>query len=226
MDTDDEDLCKCMEGMAGGDTAFLFTFHQRFGPKLAWVVRDILRQMGRIDILANADEVDGLVLDACEVVFDRSSAWHPGGALPWNWARQAIRSKVAMVIGHRVVEFDLDSHAMSQIIDRASVGSGRVESEAGFLGVEEADLTLDPRARLLDTAIRSVGCRRSQEICWQYGIQKGLGDPSPAITVAQMFAVTPGNVRQIFRRQKAKVAAVIASDQRFETLREIEWFAA
>lgn len=74
MDTDDEDLCKCMEGMAGGDTAFLFTFHQRFGPKLAWVVRDILRQMGRIDILANADEVDGLVLDACEVVFDRSSA--------------------------------------------------------------------------------------------------------------------------------------------------------
>jgi len=235
MDTDDDELLICMEGMAAGDPAFLFTFHERFGEKIGWVVRDMVRGMGRLDILRNADEIDGLVIDACEVVFIRSAGWNPGGARPWNWAAKAIRSRVAAVIGHRVVEFDDrgdDTCALAPAADATGI-----EGEANGMQAGAADLTLDtgtiaemlsadPRASLLDRAIRSVGRERNQKICWQYSVQKALGDPSPAVTVAGMFGLKPGNVRQIHHRQKAKVEALVNSDDQFQPLREIVWFAA
>lgn len=245
MDSDDDDLCRCMEGMAAGDAAFLFTFHERFGPKVAWLVRDIVRGMGRLDVLGDRDEIDGLVIDACEVLFVRAAGWRSGGALPWNWARNAIRSSVAAGVGHRQIEFTEAFGVDSQ----GRQGSG-VEGEASGPKAGAADLTGDtvvglvlagdgqarddlsavisanPRARLLDQAIRSVGCERSQLVCWQYGIQKGLGDPSPAITVGRMFGLNPGNIRQIYRRQKVRVEALIETDERFEPIREIGWFAA
>ena len=43
----DEPLNRYMTGMAAGDPAFFFAFVEEFGPKVAWVVRDILREMGR-----------------------------------------------------------------------------------------------------------------------------------------------------------------------------------
>jgi len=245
MDSDDDDLCRCMEGMACGDAAFLFMFHERFGSQMAWVVRDIVRSMGRTDILRDGDEIDGLVIDACEVLFKRAGGWRPGGALPWNWARQAIRSGVAAGVGHRQVEFS----DASRVGSAATCGSG-VEGEASGPRADAADLTgytvldlvlasvtpvgndlaaivsADPRARLLDQAIRSVGHERSQLVCWQYGIQKSMGDPSPSITVGRMFGLNPGNVRQIYRRHKARVEALIEVDERFVSLREIGWFAA
>jgi len=235
MDTDDDELLKCMEGMAAGDPAFLFTFHERFGEKIGWVVRDMVRGMGRLDILRNADEIDGLVIDACEVVFIRSAGWHPGGARPWNWAAKAIRSRVAGVIGHRLVEFDDRGDDTCELTP--ATGSTGIEGEANGMQAEAADLTLDtgtiaemlsadPRASLLDRAIRSVGRERNQMICWQYSVQKALGDPSPAVTVAGMFGLKPGNVRQIHHRQKVKVEALVNSDDQFQSLREIVWFAA
>jgi len=227
MDTDDDDLCTCMQGMAAGDAAFLFMFHERFATKLSWVVRDMVKGMGRLDIVQDSDEIAGLVLDACEVIFDRAAGWHPGGALPWNWAHRAIRSRVAVVIGHRQVELSEQCES--------------VEGEAGGPAAGDTDLTLDPtsltaeidalasadpRAGLLDRAMRSVGVERNQLICWQYGIQKALGDPSPAVTVGHMFDLEPGNVRQIFHRHRAKVIKVILDDDDLEQLREIQWFAA
>jgi len=240
-----------MAGMAAGDAAFLFTFHERFGPKVAWLVRDIVRGMGRLDVLGDNDEIDGLVIDACEVLFTRAAGWHSGGALPWNWARNAILSSVAAGVGHRQIEFT-EAFGFDSVESQGSgvEGNSGVEGEASGPKADVADLTgdtvlglvlavggherddlssvisTDPRARLLDQAIRSVGCERSQLVCWQYGIQKGLGDPSPAITVGVMFGLNPGNVRQIYRRQKVKVEALIETDEHFAPIREIGWFAA
>jgi len=219
-----------MEGMAGGDAAFLFTFHERFGPKITWIVRDMVRGMGRLDILRDDDEIDGLVIDACEVIYSRASGWRADGARPWKWARAAIRSRVAAGIGHRPVSFEEAYDHGLPVGDAAGADgevSGLLARDADLTGDDIVDLIqVDPRARLLDRAIRSVGCERSQQICWQYGVQKALGDPSPAVTVARMFGVEPGNVRQIFVRQKAKVVALIESDDRFEPLRQFGWFAA
>jgi len=242
MDTEDDELVSCMEGMADGDPAFLFTFHERFGEKIGWVVRDIVRGMGRLDILRNADEIDGLVIDACEVIFIRAAGWHPGGARPWNWAAKAIRSRIAAGIGHRLVEFDdrgdeaaatalaADSSGIEGEANGTQAGAADLTRDIGTYGSDPSTVTemlsADPRAGLLDLAIRSVGRERNQIICWQYSIQKALGDPSPAVTVAGMFGLKPGNVRQIHHRQKAKVEALVQSDDQFESLREIVWFAA
>ena len=98
-----------------------------------------------------------------------------------------------------------------------------------------ADLTGDdlaalidrhPTVRLLDAAICSVGSERDQRIYWEYRIQQGLGDPSPALTVAPRFGVKPDNVRQISRRHGSKVWALILTDDRFAELRTHGWFAA
>ncbi len=241
MDTDDDDLCTCMQGMAAGDAAFLFMFHERFATKLTWIVRDMVKSMGRLDIATDPDEIDGLVIDACEVIFERAAGWRSGGALPWNWASRAIRSRVAAGIGHRLVEFD-DQHDGDDTISHAPIlEAGGVEGEASSRAAGAADLTLDtdplvaeiaalvradPRAGLLDRAMRAVGGERNRRICWQYGIQKALGDPSPAVTVGHMFDLEPGNIRQIFRRHRAKVLELVRSDDAFEQLREISWFAA
>jgi len=244
METDDDDLCTCMQGMAAGDAAFLFMFHERFASKLTWVVRDMVKSMGRLDIAHDADEIDGLVIDACEVIFLRAGGWHPGGALPWNWASRAIRSRVAAGIGHRLAEFD-DEHNGGEADGSASycpdleisgvegeassraAGATDLTPETDPLGAEIASLVFaDPRAGLLDRAVRAVGVDRSQQICWQYGIQKALKDPSPAVTVGRMFDLEPGNIRQIFRRHRAKVLELIRTDDQFEPLREISWFAA
>lgn len=239
MDTDDG-LERCMEAMASGDSAFLFTFHERFGPKINWIVRDIVRGMGRVDVLADSDELDGLVIDACEVIFDRASGWRTGGALPWNWARMAIRSRVAAGIGHRVVEFDegiLGVESVEEGVGGEGVGieveasgaSGRAvdPSSGATLKSDIAAIgAVDQRVQLLDLAIRSVGSERNQQICWHYGVQKGLGDPSPSITIAAMFGVSDGNARQIYHRHMARVDALVRSDDQFVSIREIGWFAA
>ena len=219
-DMNEDDLTMCMARLAEGDRAFFFTLHDRFGEKVAWVVRDILREMGRHDVLADADEVAGLTLDACEVIMERAGGWRPGGAAPWTWARLAIRSRVAVAVGHRTVEFD----------------DTDVDGEAGdHPGGVVVDLTGDdlavlierhPAVRLLDAAIRAVGSERDQRIYWEYRIQQGLGDPSPARTVGPRFGVQPDNVRQISRRHGTKVWTLVQTDDRFTELRDHGWFAA
>ena len=105
-DDDDDFLADCMARLAGGDTAFVFTFHQHYGARLEGVVRSILRDMGRIDVARDRDQVGAMALDACLLIADRAAGWKVGGAKPWTWAFRAIRSQVASSIGHRVIELD------------------------------------------------------------------------------------------------------------------------
>jgi hypothetical protein len=226
MTKSEDPLQQMMAGMAAGDAAFLFAFVDTFGPKVRWVVRGILEGMGRHDLIRARDELDGLTLDACEVIFGRASGWRPGGAMPWNWAFKAIRAEVARSIGHRTVEFDTaDPH-----------GDTNLEGEAGSRSdVAVADLAGDdlgvliarhPLVRLLDQAIRAVGSAAHQEIYWEYRIQQGLGDPSPANTVGKRFDKRPATVRQICKRHGDRVWALVRDDQRFVDLHDHGWFAA
>ncbi len=216
----DDPLNQMMAGMAAGDAAFLFAFVEAFGPKVRWVVRSILEGMGRHDIVRNVDELDGLTLDACDVIFRRAGGWQPGGAAPWNWAFKAIRAEVARAIGHRVVELGTDE-------DR----DGEVESHGDVvfdLAVDDLAVLIGrhPRVAVLDRAIRSVGSERDQAVYWEYRIQQGKGDPSPAHTVGARFGLKPDNVRQLCRRHGKKVWSAIETDPAYAELRDHGWFAA
>jgi hypothetical protein len=220
MTDSDDPLNQMMAGMAAGDPAFLFAFIEAFGTKVRWIVRSILEGMGRHDIVRNADELDGLTLDACDVIFSRAAGWKPDGAAPWNWAFKAIRAEVARVIGHRVVELNADDDRDSEVGSHSGVASDLAGDDLAVL------IRRHPRVDMLDQAIRSVGSERDQCIYWEYRLQQGFGDPSPAHTVGSRFALNPDNVRQICRRHGQKVWKTIETDHRFAELRDHGWFAA
>jgi len=220
MTEPDDPINEIMAGMAAGDAAFLFAFIEAYGPKVRWVVRSILEGMGRFDIVRNADELDGLMLDACDVVFRRAGGWKPGGAAPWNWAHKAIRAEVARGIGHRVIELNTDDDRDSEVGHYGGVVSDLAADDLAVL------ITRHPRVGVLDRAIRSVGSERDQLVYWEYRIQQGMGDPSPAHTVGARFGLKPDNVRQLCRRHGKRVWSVITADPAFAELRDHGWFAA
>jgi hypothetical protein len=224
--TESEDpLESMMAGMAAGDAAFLFAFIDTFGPKVRWVVRGIVEGMGRHDLLRNVGELDGLTLDACDVIFARAGGWRPGGARPWTWAHKAIRAEVARSIGHRTVEFEsVECHDDDLAGEAGPRSTGAVVDLAG----DDLDVLISrhPRVRLLDEAIRAVGSSTHQEIYWEYRLQQGLGDPSPADTVGRRFAKRPATIRQICKRHGDRVWATVHEDERFVELRDHGWFAA
>lgn len=220
-DDADDPLEHLMAGMAEGDPAFLFAFVEAYGEKVRWVVLRIVEGMGRRDVLANRDEIDALTLDACEVVFARAAGWRPGGAKPWNWAYKAIRSDIARTIGHRVVELGTDEDLGGE------VGCGDTFAVVDLAGDDLGRLIArDDRVRLLDEAIRAVGSSDAQEIYWEYRLQQGFGDPSPAQTVGARFGKRPATIRQTCKRHGDAVWALVRHDERFAALRDHGWFAA
>lgn len=216
----DDPLDEMMAAMADGDEAFLFAFIEEFGPTVRRVVRSILTEMGRHDVVRDGDELDGLTIDACWVIFARAGGWRPGGAAPWNWAYKAIRAEVARVIGHRTVELDGDEDRDGEADPRGGAVVDLTDDDLGTLIARHA------RVRLLDDAIRAVGSPEHHEIYWEYRLQQGLGDPSPAITVGERVGRPPATIRQICKRHGDKVWRLVASDPRFAELRDHGWFAA
>jgi len=209
-------LARLMAAMAAGDRAALFPFIEEFGDRLAGMIRGELRSLHRIEVIRNDQDVDYLVQSAALVIYDRSKAWDPSGALPWTWARLSIRAEIVGWLGHpsfELVESDLEL--------RNDVGGG-----------SQADVDFDnlateyPLVRLLVDGVRAVASPRNVEVHLQFQAQKSLGDPSPAHTVAAMFDLSPDNVRQINARVRRSLSKLAASDPTFTALSTVAWVEA
>ena len=195
-----------MAAMAAGDAAFIFTLIEHFGGHLAGAIRRIVSEMGRLDVLGDSAEIDGLVHDSAFFLFDHAAAWSPdGGALPWTWADRGIRNLVAVAVGHRVV-----SDAEDLEVEVSTAPAGGVDLGPDDLGVlleRSADL------RLFIEAVHAVSNPRDADVFVQYRLQQRLGDRSPANTVAAMFDLTPANVRQIHHRVRIRLGPVLSTDR-------------
>ena len=244
-DIDRDRVEELMLLMARGDGAAMFAFVDEFGGRLAGVVRRQLFEFGRRDVLRDPAQLDYLVQSAALAVFDRAGGWSPDGALPWTWAERAIRAEVVAYLGHPSVEYDPARHGE---VDRSAgsggtgagrarragqpAGAGRVRSaaDAGARSAGSAELGALarrlPSVALLVVAITEVASERDCEVHIQYRIQKRLGDPSPAHTVAAEFGLTPDHVRQIDHRVRGRLRALVDGDERFGALRDLHWFAA
>lgn len=185
-----------MVAMADGSADALFELIDQFGPELERVVGGILRDLYRSDVGRSASDVASLVVSAGFVLFGRAGGWRADGALPWVWAYRSIREAIVADVGHPSVEFD----------------PLRYEAPAPA-GLTEADHAIDLRdlAERHDgvaawlAAVEDVANERDQGVHLEYQVQKRLGDPSPAITVAAMFALSPDNVRKIDSRVRARL---------------------
>jgi hypothetical protein len=205
------DLDVLMARMAARDGAAVFTFIDAFGGELARVVRSILREFGRIDLLRSSDEVDFLVQSAALVIFDRASAWKPGGAPPWVWARLAIRAAVVRDIGHPTADFD-DGRFDDGGGERARRrGRARRDADHAVASEHSGDVDLDALAgrhdgfRQVRRAIASVASDRDREVVEQFLVQQSSSDPSPSHTVAAESGLSSANVRQIVSRTRRRV---------------------
>jgi len=214
-DIDREHLARSMAAMAT-DRAMIFPFINDYGDALGRVVRRILFEFGRRDLLNDPDEVDSLVLDAAWVICQRAASWDPeGGALPWYWAMRAIRHDISVTIGNARLDVDIED------VDLDAPGATCPGGGADFDLDELA--RRDPRVGLLVEAVREVTSPRNAAVHLEYRIQQCCGDPSPALTVGAMFGLSPSNVRQIDCRVRRLLEKLVSVDDRYAELHAVEW---
>jgi len=216
-------LREVMAGMAAGDMAMLVALIDEFGTSLRNVVRRTVFAFGRRDLLADPADLTDLVTTAALEVFDRAGGWDPDGAPPWVWAERAIRSAVAVQVGHAPADVDLD-HLDDRPVQLPLPLTPALDGDARRVVRRLAQL--EPRAALWWDAVGGIATDRNRRVYFEFELQKALGDRSPACTVARMFGLNPDNVRQIAHRVRTRLAERIRSDARLAPLRDLRWFAA
>lgn len=215
----DPRLADIMSSLAAGDMEALFDLTDGYGHRIRGVVRGIVRKTGRRDILDDADEVDGLTMEAVLIVVQNAGTWKPWGALPWSWAYRAIEKAVWDGIGHRVTE-----------LEEWHQGEGRVSaSGSSFRGILIHDVVRLAEARpelaLFLNVLADVASERDVEVVLEYELQKTEGAQAPSETTALLTGLKSANVRKIASRIRNKMIQRVATDPALVVL-EGFWFLA
>lgn len=207
-----ERLATLMARMADGDRSALFDLYEEFGDAIRAALRREFRRLGvdRVD----AAEVDGLTLDACVDLCERAGSWDPArGVAPWTWAAFRLRNLVAAAVG--------------QFADALPEGGPAEATAPTPAGDDDALVTLRRLAearddlRLLLAGLERVGGPGQQALLLEFKVQAGLGDPSPAVTVARMAGVRPDAVRQTCKRLLDRLRLLCADDPEFAALGDL-----
>lgn len=218
-----------MTALAAGEHDRIVELVDDFGGQLRAAVHRHLRSFGRHDLVGRSDEVDFLVWTAALVLLDRATSWDPTGAMPWTWADKAIRSAIGQDIGHATLPFDdLDPYGDVSVEPppprEVAAGSPVAPGTDDGLGELRALGRRDARFYLLVEALDLVGSARDRTAHVQYGVQKHLGDPSPAQTVGREMGLRPDHVRQIDRRMRVRLLRLAQNDPRYAALIGLGWF--
>lgn len=212
MTIDPDALARDMAALAA-DRARVVAFVAAHGDRLAVVARYHLGELGRRDLARDPDEVQGLVWDIALVIQAHAGAWRPDGALPWTWAYRPIRSAVAAHVGHARADVEID-----QLDDVTPPPTPSVDVDF------DAVADRHPLLGLVRQALAEVPAKElHRQVHLEYRQQVGLGDPSPSRTVGAMFGLSEANVRQIDRRVRKQLTAVVLGDGRYRALRGIPW---
>lgn len=209
-----ERVAELMAAMAGGNATAAFSLRDEFGGSISAAVRDTL---GRRSAWCGAEEVEGLVVDVCLMLFDIATGWSPyGGALPWTWAARPIGTLVDLHLGQ--FAGPLGDWA-DESLARTSEGhvAGRSQ-EPPVLDVLAGLGARHPAARLLHEALGTVATPRDGELFLELRIQQLLGDRSPSVTVGGLLGLQPEAVRQQHRRVRMRLRSLAETDQRFAPL--------
>jgi hypothetical protein len=207
-----ERLVAIMAGVAERDRAAVVMLYTEFGDVIAGVMR---RHLGRLRVTGvDPDELHGLVLDACLELYDCGGAWRPdAGVAPWTWAERRLAGVASSWVGQHADE--LDDRSTHLPAPRAR--SGR-EAEA----LDVLDGAGDPMCRLLRRAFDDAGVSaRDRSLLLEMQLQRSLGDPSPAETVASLHDLSAAAVRQAVKRAKDRLRRLVSTSPHYEPLRDI-----
>lgn len=212
-----------MRRMAGGDPAAVVMLYKEFGEPMRAAVSRHARAMGATHL--TLEDIDGLAFDVADDLRTVAAAWDPaGGALPWNWAEKRVRTLVRSRIGQYADSWDDERHGAEFI----EIGPGDDEGLGSGVGAdldEELLLArlaeLDDRCALLREGLELVASARDRGVFLLAELQQAMGDPSPANTVAESFAMSPAAVRKAVQRVRDRLAALASRDARFEPIRDL-----
>lgn len=214
----DRRLQAVMAAMAGGDRGATFDLYAEFGGSIAATIRRLLRRLG-VDS-APREELDGLVIDACLELQVCAPSWDPaGGAVPWVWAERRLLAVVSRWVGQHADGID-DKHEVIEAIVSSPSSTATERPLLEMLGSLD-----DPTCRLLREALETVASVRDQAILLEVGLQRSLGDQSPAVTIGPHVGLRPDAVRQVLRRIRQRVSALALAEPRYAPLVDLELLA-
>lgn len=204
-----------MTAMAEGDRAAIFMLHGEFGSHMASFMRRQIRRLGIEQV--SADDIDGLVIDACLELFALAPAWNPGGgALPWNWAGRRLAALASKFVGQHADELDC-----SRVDRRVDEQVRPFDSDAEELDVLAGLASCHDDCALVLEALERVAIPRDQGIVLYLGVQTSSGDPSPALTVAQHYGVSPDVVRQVKSRVRKRLRQLAETEARYAAVADL-----
>jgi hypothetical protein len=207
----DARLRAVMAAMAAGDRGATFDLYAEFGGPIRAAVRRLLRRLG-VDSAAQED-LDGLVIDACLELQGCAEAWDPeGGALPWVWAERRLLAVVSRWVGQHADALEDRGEVIERMV--ASVAGASSEPTA----IEVLARLDDPTCVLLREALDAVASVRDRTIVLEVGLQRSLGDTSPAVTVGPDVGLKPDAVRQVLRRVRVRLSALAEKEPRYAPL--------
>jgi hypothetical protein len=216
-----ERLVEVMARMASGDGAAVFTFHQEFGAIIGAVLRRHLGDMGVHRV--QPEELNELIVDGCLALFDVAPAWDPtAGALPWNWAERRLRHLVA---GHIGIHADSLDDGVIQLEDGVDEQVRPLGGDPEELDVLAGLAALDSHCALLREAFDREVSPRDRSLVLEVKVQASLGDPSPAVTVAERHGMRPDAVRQAVKRALDKLRDLARREERFAPLADLALLA-
>jgi len=200
-DIDRNRLAQVMAKAAVGNDTAAIALYQEFGLSIARSMRRHLADFGVRDI--DPDDLHGLTMDACFVLYDHAGGWSPdGGALPWVWAERRLRTLVSGYIGQWSDTLDDAVHALAAPPDVPDADDPDELELLHHLAATRPDV-----ARYADALATSATSERNQRVLLAYRLQSSLGDRSPAITIGRRFDMTPAAVRQAVKRTGDRLAA-------------------
>lgn len=207
-----------MAAMAAGDRGATFDLYAEFGGPIRATVRRLLRRLG-VDAVSPED-LDGLVIDACLELQGCADAWDPeGGALPWVWAERRLLAVVSRWVGQHADVLEDRGEVVERMV---ASGPGASSEPTAVEVLEQLD---HPTCVLLREALEVVATARDRVILLEVGLQRSLGDASPAVTIGPHVGLRPDAVRQVLRRVRRRLSALAASEPRFAPIIDLELLA-
>ena len=137
---------------------------------------------------------------------ERAGAWDPAhGTTPWGWARHQLRAMASAYIGQYGP--DLDSLEL-EMDPTGPSESGDIDP----IAVLDALATSDRVCRELRATLGESVRERDARVWLEFEMEQSSGNASPAVTVAEIYGVTPANVRKIVQRVRGRVDIPTRSD--------------
>lgn len=206
-----------MEAIAAGDRSAIWNLREIADAPVRSRLRGELRRLGaRYD----ADDLDGMVVDAVLAVAEIAGSWRPGGAAPWSWAHHRVVGVVHRFVGTFALSLDdLGDGDRDAAVSWLSARS-LVVADPDRVAVDPEDAVAHARSTLsrlvdtrrpvrvlgvLDTALSEVVSDRDAAVWLAVLGEREAGNRHPAVTVGAQFGMRADHVRKTVQRVRQRV---------------------